>query len=77
MRKICFKEKMKFDILPEEILYHIFGWAYYHHPSFQFCRAVGRPIPRVISDYPLMVVSHQMLQEYQAEHESNQRVLFF
>ena len=68
---------MRFDELPPEVLHHIFGWAFYHHPSFQFCRAMGRLIPPVIRDYPLMVVAYHMLAEYQADHDSNLRVMFF
>ena len=62
-RQLVSRQSSTFDDLPADVLYHIFGWSFYDHPSFQFCKSVGRLIPRVISDYPLLVVSNQMTME--------------
>ena len=62
---------MKFDDLPSDVLYHIFKWAFRFHPSFQFCRAVGRLDSRIISDYPLMIVAYHMFLEYSCENEKS------
>ena len=58
-----------FDDLPNEVLVHIFLFAYAFHPSFQYCRGVGRLLAPVVRDYPLLVVSDVMLRELRAERD--------
>ena len=57
------RQSSTFEDLPDDVLYHIFGWSFYDHPSLQYCKSVGRLIPRVISAYFLLVVSSQMALE--------------
>ena len=57
------------DNLPNEVLVHIFLFAYAFHPSFQYCRGVGRLLAPVLRDYPLLVVSDAMLRELRTERD--------
>ena len=50
-----------FDDIPAEVLYQIFCWVHDEFPAFPFCRSVGRLLPRVVRDRPVMLKAHRML----------------